>query len=98
MDRPISNTGDYLIARAETELKLAESILDSARNGNDYYHEKAAAKLVAFHESEVAFMKHYVEVKLYYPDLAAALESHKPYLIEMWRDADRQFIELATKK
>lgn len=88
MSTPPSQVGDYLITRAETEKDLVNEVLRSARKENDYFREKLAAKLAAYHNEECDLLRHYVEIKLYYPELAEELERHKPYLKELWNTAE----------
>jgi hypothetical protein len=90
---PFTNVGDFLVARAEREMFHADEILARARAANDYFHEKAAAKILAYYTIERDLVRHYVELKLYYPESAAALEAHKPFLARMWNEAEN---ELAT--
>lgn len=88
MDRKIENAFDYLVARAQMETDLARDILVKAREANDYHREKAAAKLLAFHENEEQMIMLYVEAKIHYPEMAATLEKKRPHLLEMVKEAE----------
>ena len=90
----IVSIGDFLIARAVKETALSRGILDDTREKNEYFREKAAAKIHAYYELELEVIKHYVEMKIYYPHCAAALEEQKPYLLHMWNEAEQEYIVL----
>ncbi|NUM45613.1 MAG: hypothetical protein HUU38_12985, partial [Anaerolineales bacterium] len=68
MEHKIQDAYDYLVAKAQLETDLARDLLEKARGTNDYHREKAAAKLLAFHENEEEMITLYVEAKLYYPE------------------------------
>ena len=97
MDAPLSQIGDYLLARAETERDLVREVLRTARKDNDHFREKLAAKLVALHDEEEEMIKHYVETKLSYPELALELERYKPYLKELWSGAERDWARIKAR-
>ena len=78
MRHGITNEFDYLIAKAERETEHARKILAEAREANDYWQEKAAAKLAAFCESQERLMRLYAELRLYHPDMADALVRRWP--------------------
>ena len=88
MERKIENPFDYLVARAQLETDIARDILLKAREANDYHREKAAAKLVAFHENEEQMIMLYVEAKIHYPEMAETLEKKRPHLLEMLRESE----------
>jgi hypothetical protein len=90
---PIASIGDFLVAHAERDLLLARKFLEETRAKNEYFHEKAAAKIVAFYQLELTLIKQYVELKLYFPQTAMALEEQKPYLVELWAKAERERTE-----
>lgn len=87
MDITEAQIGDFLMARALRELDFAHEVLDKAQGDKDYFREKNAAKLFGYYQAECELIKHYVELKLYYPQTAIALEEQKPYLIGLWKDA-----------
>lgn len=91
---PFTTAGDFLVARALREVKHAEEIVERAHLANDYFHEKTAAKILAYCQIEHQLIEHYVELKLYYPQSAAALEAQKPYLVRLWSEAENELIEL----
>jgi hypothetical protein len=93
----IASIGDFLIARAEREVELAESILKEAQEKNEYFREKAAAKICAYYELECRLIRHYVEIKIYYPNSATALEEQKPYLFHLWSEAERERMAILKK-
>jgi hypothetical protein len=93
----VASIGDFLIARAEREVDLAHSILEDARGKNEYFREKAAAKIFAYYELELELIKHYVEIKIYYPHSAGALEEQKPYLFHLWNEAERERMAFLNK-
>lgn len=76
------------MSRALREVDIAETILAKAREGGDYYSEKVAAKLLSFSQQECELIRHYVELKLYYPETASAIEDKKPYLLLLWQNAE----------
>lgn len=97
MDSPASQIGDFLLARAETERDLVREVLRTARKNNDNFREKLAAKLVAFHDEEHEMIRHYVEIRLYFPELADEIEGHKPYLKELWVSAERDWARIKAR-
>jgi hypothetical protein len=84
---PIQNEIEYLVARAQAETDIAQHIQGEARKENDYWKEKSAAKMVAFHEHEEKMLTFYAEMKTDFPELAWALEERKPYLLELVKEA-----------
>ena len=94
----ISNEGEYLLVRAKIETELARGILTRARESGDYFREKAAAKLVAYHEEEEKVIQHFVEIKQGYPELAGVLEKQKPYLTVLWQEAVAQWGECLRRQ
>jgi hypothetical protein len=98
MQRPVTNTADYLIGRAQAELAFARSILERSRSDEDYFEEKAAAKLLAYHEHELALIEHYVELKLYHRELAESLERRKPCLRALWDEANAEWEEALRER
>ncbi len=97
-ERTIRDIYAYVSARSEVELELVREVRERARTEDDYYREKVAAKLLAFHEKEVEFLRHYVSMKAHYPELARHLEEKKPYLRILWADAEKEWAELLVKK
>jgi Na+/phosphate symporter len=91
---PFTTTGDFLVARATREVVHAEEIMKRAHEANDYFHEKVAAKVLAFYEIEHKLIAHYVELKLYFPESATALEAQKPYLSRIWSEAENELVQL----
>jgi hypothetical protein len=79
---------DYLVARTQLETDIAREILERARGEGDYHREKAAAKLVAFHENEEQMLALYAEAKRLYPELAETLERRRPHLLELLKEAE----------
>ena len=86
----LTSIGDMLIARSKKDYEFARGLLENAQAKNEYFREKAAAKIFAFYELEHELIKHYVELKLYYPKSAEALEEQKPHLILAWNEAERE--------
>lgn len=89
----IKNEVDYMVARARAETDAVRKLLEDSRKEDDYWKEKAAAKLVAFHEHEEKMLSLYAEMKSYHPELAAALEKHRPYLLDVLKRARHQWEE-----
>ncbi|MCI0542808.1 hypothetical protein L0Y69_03620 [bacterium] len=98
LEGTIRNPGEYLLARARIESELALGILTRARESGDYFREKAAAKLVAYHEEEEKVIRHFVEIKQGYPELTVALEKQKPYLVVLWAEALAQWEEVLRRQ
>lgn len=88
MEHKIEGPLDYLLARSQLETDIARQILEKARLDNDYHREKAAAKLLDFHEHEEQMVALYVEAKSLYPDMAATLEKRRPHLLSMMKEAE----------
>ena len=78
---------DYMIALAELETEAARRVVESARDEEDYYKEKAAAKMLAFFEHDERSIRMYAEVKLYHPEIADLLEGERPHLVHVYNDA-----------
>ena len=78
---------DFLLARVEREREEMETLLATVRRDDDYWKEKAAAKLRAFLDLEAQFLSRLAELESDYPALAAALEERKPYLTALLREA-----------
>ncbi len=91
---PFTTAGDFLVARAHQEVVRAEIIMQRSLEANDYFYEKAAAKILAFYEMEHKLIAHYVELKLYFPESATALEAQKPYLGRIWSEAENELVQL----
>lgn len=83
----VTNETEYLVARAQAETYIARHILEEAQKANDYWKEKAAAKMLAFYENEEKMLTLYAEMKLYHPELSAELEDQKPYLLDLLAQA-----------
>ncbi|MEA1929720.1 MAG: hypothetical protein U9M92_02490 [Patescibacteria group bacterium] len=96
MRHKIEDECDYLVAEAQKVTDQARKILDEAKEANDYYREKLAAKLVAFCEAEEKYFSHYIELKLYYPDLAKTIESHRSHLREIMNQATTDHEQLKS--
>jgi len=91
MKHKITNELDYLVARAELESDFAQKILKEVRAGNDYWKEKAAAKLALFCEHHEKMLRLYVELKIYYPELTQTLEEKWNYLKELHEDITHEY-------
>jgi len=89
----IKNEVDYMVARAQVQTDAVRELLKETQQENDYWKEKAAAKLVAFHENEEKLLSLYAEMKVYHPDLAIALEKRRPYLLDLVDRAREQWEE-----
>lgn len=87
MKHPIGNEIEYLVALSQAETDMTRHLLEEARSSGDYWKEKAAAKMLAFQESEEKMLTLYGELRSYHPDLAAAVEERKPYLVDLLDDA-----------
>lgn len=87
----IQNETEYLVARAQAETNVTRQILKEARGDKDYWKEKAAAKMLAFHECEEKMLTLYAEMKSYHPELAEAIEKRKPYLLDILAEAKRRW-------
>lgn len=91
MKYAIKNEVDYMVARSRAETDAVRELLEDSRKENDYWKEKAAAKLVAFHEHEEKMLSLYAEIRSYHPELAAALEKRRPYLLDILERARDQW-------
>ncbi len=87
MRHKITNQLDYMVARAQMETDIAREVLERARLSGEYHKEKAAAKLVAFHENEEKLIILYAEAKAYYPDIADVMERRRPHLKDLYDEA-----------
>ena len=87
MKRQIENEYDYLVAQAEAKTDNARQILSSARNGNDYWKEKVAAKLVEFCEHEEKAVRLYAEAKTGLPELGNLIDKHWPEYSKLAEEA-----------
>ena len=93
MKHSIQNEIEYLVAEAQAETDIAQHLLAEARKEENYWEEKAAAKMVAFHEHEEKMLTLYAEMKSYHPELAGALEDRKPYLLNLLENARSSYEE-----
>ena len=91
MKHLIKNEVDYMVARAQAETNAVRELLKDAQKENDYWKEKAAAKLMAFHEHEEKMLSIYADIKSYHPELAMALEKRRPYLLSILTRAGDQW-------
>lgn len=57
----------------------------------DYEKEKAAVRLYEFYKRFDNFLAVYVELKMYYPELATHVEEQYPFLVDMYNDAREQY-------
>jgi hypothetical protein len=91
MKKKIVTIEDYIIAKSELELERVTDLLNQVRDEGDYFKEKSAAKLLAFHEHERNLILLYVEMRESFPDMARALEEQKPYLLTLWNVAEEEW-------
>ncbi len=87
-----------MVARSQAETDAVRKLLEESRKENDYWKEKAAAKLMAFHEQEEKMLSIYADIKLYHPELAAALEKRRPHLFNILEVARNQWEEQREKQ
>lgn len=87
----IESEADYMVADAQKELEIAQEILEEAREKEEYYLEKAAAKLVDFLENMNSLVQSYAELKAYRPDLAKQLENKIPWLSGLYYRAQKNW-------
>lgn len=88
---PLATIADFLVARAKSERTLVTELLTKARTEENYFLEKAIAKVDGFYALESALITQYIELKLYFPESARALEDQKPYLLTLWRRAEEDY-------
>ena len=84
MEEKKTNTktlADHLALTARHERQAAERWLDQVRQENDYYREKAVAKLTEFLRREEAALQILLEIRRDFPELADTVLERKPY----WR-------------
>lgn len=93
MKYAIKNEVDYMVARARAQTDAVRKLLKDTQKENDYWKEKATAKLVEFHEHEEKILSLYAEMKSYHPELAEALEKRRPYLLSLVENARIQWEE-----
>ena len=89
----IKNEVDYMVARAQAETGAVLKLLVDSQKENDYWKEKAAAKLMAFHEHEEKMLSIYADIRSYHPELAVALEKRRPHLLSILKEARNQWEE-----
>jgi hypothetical protein len=87
MSNQIRNEYDHLVAHAEKATDNARAVLKDARDTNDYWKEKVAAKLVEFCEHEEKAMRLYAEAKMSMPELGDLIERHWPKFREVAEEA-----------
>jgi len=86
----ISGVVDCLQAKGQLELKLVQEILAEIREQEDYWQEKAAAKMVAFFRTQENLFSHYAELKNYYPQMTRIIEEQQmPWLEEIFKKAEK---------
>lgn len=94
-EKDIENEADLMVARVQAERVIAQELLEQARESENYYREKIAAKLVAFLETEEQLLRLYAEAKLYYRPVAEMLESRRPYLVVLYDQATKDWEKYA---
>jgi hypothetical protein len=80
-----------MVADTQKELELAQELLEDAREKDEYYLEKAAAKLVHFLEDMNSLVGSYAELKANRPDLAKELENKIPWLAGLYKRAQNNW-------
>lgn len=94
----IHNEIDYMVAIAELETGAARKVVENARSENDYYKEKAAAKMLAFFEHDEQSLRIYAELKLYHPELAEIVETERPHLHYAYSEAVKGYAVFREKR
>lgn len=97
MKHKIENEFDYLVALAERESDHADEIRQDASNANDYWREKAAAKLAEFCKAHERFMRLFAELKLYHPEAAAPMEARWTHLKSLSDGAKKEYDDYRNK-
>ena len=91
MKHLIKNEIDYMVARSQAETEAVRKLLKESQKEEDYWKEKATAKMMAFHEQEEKMLSIYADIKSYHPELAIALEKRRPYLLSILLRAGEQW-------
>lgn len=62
-----------------------------SKEKDNYEREKAAVRLYEFYKRFDNLLAVYVELKIYYPELAKIVENQYPLLVSMYDNAAQQF-------
>lgn len=91
----ISSAIDCVQAKGQMDLRLAQEVLAEAREQENYWQEKAAAKLVAFFEAQEELFSRYAELKTYHAQMAEVIEKQQmPWLGEVFKEAEKLWADL----
>lgn len=79
-----------MVQKAQKRTDKARRVVEMSREEDNYYKERAAAKMLAFFEHEEAAIRLYAEAKANYAPLAELFEKESPHL--------RGLLEAATEE
>lgn len=88
---------DCMVAYAQQMRQEIEALHNEVITKNDYYEEKATAKLLALFQTYERLVSLYAELRSYYPEAADRVSSHIPSLTdcakhgeELWDEAQQK--------
>ncbi len=91
----ITSAIDCIQAKGQLDLKLAQEVLAEAREQEDYWQEKAAAKLTAFFEAQEELFSRYAELRNYHAQMAEIIGGQQmPELEEILKEAEKLWANL----
>jgi hypothetical protein len=91
----ISSAVDCIQAKGQLDLKLAQEVLIEAREKENYWQEKAAAKLVDFFETQQELFSRYAELKAYHGQMAEVVgKQSMSGLEEVFKEAEKLWTDL----
>lgn len=85
------NEIDLMVQNAQRQTDKARRVVEMAREEDNYYKERAAAKMLDFFTHEEAVIRLYAEAKSNYPPLAELFEKERPSLRELYQKAQEQW-------
>lgn len=94
----ITSIEDCMVAFAQSMRDEAAKIHKEIVAKEDYYQEKAIAKLLELFKTYERMTVLYAELRSYYPTAAQNVESHIPSLAEAKAHAEKLWEEVQTKK
>lgn len=87
------NAIDLMVQNAQKRTDKARRVVEMAREADNYYKERAAAKMLAFFEHEEAAIRLYAEAKSNYPPLSELFEKESPHLRGLLEKAENEWTE-----
>lgn len=89
---------DCMVAFANSLRAEVRALHDEVVAKDDYYEEKATAKLLELFKAYERLVSLYAELRSYYPGAAERVETHLPPLKECFKHGEELWQEVSDKK